>query len=295
MMSEQHDGASGSTSATAAYPGYNVDSGGVEQQGGSGGGAPPKEYALGLSLPDIIYGFLLLLSNISGMLAFSIMSSAKVKSGGAGFSMAYGDFTATEFSLFAGVLLWLWTLAVAALAVATQLFGSDHFALSPSVKTALSRGNAVVVVFGYSGAVACASFSDSCRNHNYASIPRYDDDDVAKDIAVFCNKVSASCTFLWFALLAFGSALVLKSYVDHKENFADAGADYKQFGFGQSPFQSAQHDAGAGAPPPPSAGYNADHRTSHDAEAGQVGVSEAEGNRNSFASSQQNVVSSADL
>ena len=112
---------------------------------------------------------------------------------------------------------------------------------------------------------------------------------------LFLGQVSASCTFLWFALLAFGSALVLKSYVDHKENFADAGADYKQFGFGQSPFQSAQHDAGAGAPPPPSAGYNADHRTSHDAEAGPVGVSEAEGNRNSFASSQQNVVSSADL
>lgn len=263
---------------------------------------------------DVAYSFLILLSNISFFLAFSILSSAKFAKTvtddetldlvdgtqthikvSEELTLKYDKFASLEFTMIVSVLEWIFSVALVLAILVTQL--TDAYPIPVWAKGGLKRGCVVAVFFGYTAAVAVGAMASSCVMGNDVTIADYDKQGIQNEITKFCNKVSATSTFVWIATLALGAGVALKhragAFEDPHFGYGAEGSDPN---YGPSSAYAANrrdadpHLAGnsfgdeevAGAfhesPGKDAGGYKAD-----------------EGPRNSFGSATPPLVSSADL
>jgi len=156
----------------------------------------------------------LVCANVCCMISFSILSSAHFSA--PGWKTGYNDYTALTFTVGAGVMAWLFTLGVLG-GIGAKLSGAVAN-LPMNVIQLVDFGMVVAFIFVYSAAVACSSISSDCDLFD-------DDNSIAKKENKFCEKLRASCTFIWFASGGFIVLLYLHwSAKQQAEKFAGSGS-----------------------------------------------------------------------
>jgi hypothetical protein len=186
-------------------------------------------------------------------------------------------------------LEWIFTIVLILVFLVTQL--TDSIKIPVWVKGSLKRSCALAVFFGYTAALAVGAMSTSCNAGNGVTISTYEKSAIEDEISKFCNKVGATCTFVWLGTIAMAGGIGLK-YRAGTFNDDDAAFAYGNEGSDPNYAPNSAYDAEHGVDEEASAGA---FHESHEKAAGGGYKADSNGGRNSFASETPPVVSSADL
>jgi hypothetical protein len=133
----------------------------------------------------------LVVVNVCSLISYSIMASAK----------HYGEFTALEFTVGAGVLSWLSSGFLLVYQCFAHKTNSD---ISTDPHRFLLAVHLFFAIFAYSAAISSASISADLETFDDDAFEL--DDKEAKTENAFIHRVRASCAFAWLAAVAYIAA-----------------------------------------------------------------------------------------